>query len=65
MRARQIERWNQDIEEAAAHLQRMQLQRKKQYDQLKNLIKEISKVKELILLHDTKLESSHSKKLNF
>ena len=64
MRARQIERWDQDIEEAAAHLQRMQLQRKKQYDQLKNLIKEILKVKDLILLHDTKLES-YSKKLNF
>ena len=65
MRARQIECQNQDIEEAVTHLQRMWLQKKKQYDQLKNLIKEILKVKDLILLHDTKLESSHSKKLNF
>ena len=35
------------------------------YDQTKRLISETSNIENLVLLHDTKLESSHSAKLNF
>jgi len=59
MRARQIERRNQDIEEARAHLQRMRIQGKEYYDRMKRLVKETPKVGDLVLLHDTEREKSY------
>src|SRR5436190_6752153 len=65
MRARQIERRDEDIEEAVAHLQRMREQGKEQYDRMRAVIKELPKKGDLVLLHNSKLETSHSKKLKF
>ena len=59
MRARQIERRDQDIEEAIAHLRRMRLQGKEYFNQTKNIIQEIPKKDDLILLYDMKKEKSH------
>ena len=65
MRARQIECCDKNMDKARAHLQQMRMQDKKYYDQTKRLISETSNIGNLVLLHDTKLESSHSAKLNF
>ena len=67
MRARQIERRDQDIEEAIAHLRRMRLQGKEYFDRTKNIVQETPKKDDLVLLYDTKKEKSHStsKKLKY
>ena len=67
MRARQIERRDEDIEEAVAHLRRMRLQGKEYFDQTKNIVRETPKKGDLVLLYDTKKEKSHSiiKKLKY
>ena len=58
MRARQIERRDQDIEEARAHLQRMREQGKEQYERAKEITRKNPKKGDLVLLHDTKLKTS-------
>jgi len=65
MRARQIERRDEDIEEAMAHLQRMRIQGKEQYDRMRDLTKDPPKKEDLVLLHNSKLNTSYSAKLKF
>jgi len=60
MRARQIEKRDEDIEEACAHLLRIRLQGKEYYDQTKNIVSETPKEGDLVLLHDTQDVTSYS-----
>ena len=46
-------------------MQHLKITEKKHYNQIKNLIKQIFKKKDLILLHDSKFKMSHSVKLKF
>jgi len=52
MQAQQIKKHNENIKKTCAHLWQMRLQEKKYYNQTKNIVNEISKKKDLILLHD-------------
>lgn len=60
IQARQIERRDADIEEAKERLQRMRMQGKEYFDQHRKLISQPPEVGDLVLLHDTKLETSYS-----
>ena len=65
MRACQMKCWDENIEEAKAHMQCLKMTEKECYDQIKNLVKQTLKKEDLILLHDNKLKMSHSVKLKF
>ncbi len=60
-----MEHQDEDIKEAKARMQQMRTAEKEQYDQVKNLIKEPPKKGDLVLLHNSKLKTSHSAKLKF
>jgi len=65
MRAQQIERRDEDIEEARAHLQRMREKGKERHDWTKQLISDPAKEGDLVLLHDSALKTNLSRKLRF
>ena len=52
MQAQQIEKHDKNIKKTCAHLQQMRLQEKKYYDQIKNIINEILKKSNFVLLYD-------------
>ena len=52
MWAQQIEKCDENIKETCAHLWWMRLQEKKYYNQIKNIVSEILKKNDFILLHD-------------
>ena len=56
---------NTNIEEIKACMQHLKTAEKKYYNQIKNLIKQTFKKKDLILFHDNKFKTSHSIKLKF
>lgn len=64
MRARQLQRRDEDLEEAVLHLQRMQLEGKKRHDE-KHGIREELAMGSIVLLHDTRREKDMSQKLAF
>lgn len=66
MRARQIQRRDEDLEEAALYLQRSRLQGKDTFDESHKVRPEDDLSEgDMILLHDTKLDNQHSAKLSF
>ena len=65
MRARQLERRDEDLEEAAYHLQRIRMGNKELFDETRVLVREPPEIGDLVLLHDTKLKTSHSAKLRY
>ena len=57
MRARQIQRRDEDLEEATYHLQRMRMEGKEDFDDSHRIrTKELEKG-DLVLLHDTKRDA--------
>ena len=67
MRARVLERREEDLEEARCHLRRMREANKERYDLTNRVRGERVKVGTLVLLHrhDTDVDMSRSKKLDF
>ena len=65
MRARQIQRRDEDMEETALFLQRQRMEGKETFDTLNNLRSIELTEGQLILLHDTKLDNQHTGKLTF
>ena len=65
MRARQIQRRDEDMTETALYLQRMRMAGKELFDNERQLKKNELKAEDLILLHDTKLDNNHTGKLLF
>ena len=65
MRARQIQRRDEDMEETALFLQRQRMEGKETLDTLNNLRSIELTEGQLILLHDTKLDNQHTGKLTF
>ena len=57
MRARQLQRRDEDIEEAALYLRRSREQDKEEFDARKRLLTKGLNVGDLVLLHDTKLNA--------
>lgn len=64
MRARQLQRRDEDLEEAVLHLQRMRLEGKERHDE-KHTTREELAIGNIALLHDTKREKDMSQKLAF
>ena len=65
MRARQLQRRDEDLEEATLYLQQMCLEGKEQHD-LKHGIREKElAVGSIVLLHDTRRKKDMSRKLSF
>ena len=65
MRARQLQRRDEDLQEAALYLRRSREQGKDNFDSQKRLrVKELN-VRDLVLLHDTKLKYQYSHKLDY
>jgi hypothetical protein len=65
MRARQIERRDADMAEAALRLRRLRERNKDLFDERHNLRQSDLDLGKLVLLHDTKLEPDYSAKLSF
>ncbi|OJD10440.1 hypothetical protein ACJ73_09791, partial [Blastomyces percursus] len=65
MRIRQLEKRDEDLEEAAYHLRREREKNRDLFDETKRLVREPLQIGDLVLLHDTKIEKSYSVKLNF
>ena len=63
MRARQIQRRDEDLEEAALFLQRMREQGKEIFDETKSIREHPIVPGMMVLLHDTKLDNNHTGKL--
>ena len=65
MRARQLQRRDEDLEEAALHLRRMRKQSKELFDDKHQLRKILLSADDLMLKHDIKLDNRHDLKLAF
>ena len=65
LRARQLERRDEDLKEAALHLRRMREQNKELFDDKHQLRRIPLDVGDLMLRHDTKLDNRHDLKLAF
>ena len=65
MRARQLQRRDQDLEEAVLHLQRMRLEGKERHDEKHGIRNEELAIGSIVLLHDTRREKDMSQKLAF
>ena len=65
MRARQLQRRDEDLEEATLHLQRMRLKGKERHDDKHDICVEELTVGQVVLLHDTRREKDMSRKLAF
>ncbi len=65
MRARQLQRRDEDVEEATLHLQRICLERKEWHDLKHGIRKKELAVGSIVLLYDTRREKSMSRKLAF
>ena len=65
MRARQLQRRDEDLEEATLHLQRMRLEGKERHDDKHSIRVEELTVGQIVLLHDTRREKDMSRKLSF
>ena len=65
MRVHQIERYDENIEEAITHLQQIHIQEKKQYNRIRDLTKDSLKKEDLVLLYNSKLNILYSVKLKF
>ena len=65
MRVRQLQRRDEDLQEAALYLRRLREQGKDNFNSQKHLrVKELN-VGDLVLLHDTKLKYQYSHKLDY
>lgn len=56
MRARQLQRRDEDLEEAVLHLQRMRLEGKERHDEKHGIRNEELAIESVVLLHDTRRE---------
>ena len=65
MRARQLQRRDDDLEEATLHLQRMQLEGKERHDEKHGIRHEELAPGDIVLLHDTRRKKNMSRKLAF
>ena len=65
MRARQLQRRDEDLEEATLHLQRMRLEGKERHDLKYGIREEELAIGSIVLLHDTRREKDMSRKLAF
>ena len=65
MRARQLQRRDEDLEEATLHLQRMRLEGKERHDLKHGIREEELSIGSIILLHDTRREKDMFRKLSF
>ena len=65
LRARQIQRRDEDIEEAALYLQRKRMEGKDNFDLDHRIREKDFSVNDMVLLHDTKRENIHTGKLEF
>lgn len=65
MQARQLQRQDEDLEEAALYLRRSREQGKEEFDPRRRLQSKDSNTGDLVLLHNTKLEYQFSHKLDF
>ena len=65
MRARQLQRRDEDLEEATLHLQRMRLEGKEWHDLKYGIRDEELAVGIIVLLHDTRREKDMSRTLSF
>ena len=65
MRVRQLQRRDDDLEEAALHLQRMRLEGKERHDEKHGIRNEELALGDIVLLHDTRREKDMSRKLAF
>lgn len=65
MRARQLQRRDEDLEEATLHLQCMRLEGKERHDLKHGIREEELAVGSIVLLHDTRREKDMSRKLSF
>ena len=65
MKTHQMKHQDKNIEEVKACMQCLKTAEKEHYNQVKNLVKQTFKEKDLIFLHNSKLKTSHSVKLKF
>lgn len=65
MRARQLQRWDEDLEEAILHLQCMRLKRKEWHDLRYGIRNKELAIRDIVLLHNTRHEKDMSRKLFF
>ena len=65
MHARQLERCDENLEEAAYHFQKIQISNKKLFDETQVLMRESPEIENLVLLHNTKLKMSYFAKLHY
>ena len=65
MRARQLQRRDEDLEEAVHHLQRIRQERKEQHDEKHGIQQEELAMGSIVLLHDTRRKKDMSQKLAF
>jgi hypothetical protein len=63
MRARKIQRRDENLEEAALFLQKCRMKKKDNFDVIKQIRSKSLKHKMTVLLHDTKLNNMHTEKL--
>lgn len=63
MRAHQLQRQDEDVEEATLHLQRMCLEEKEPHDDRHSIRVKVLTVGKIVLLHDTRREKDMSRKL--
>ena len=65
IRARQLQRRDEDLEEAVHQLQRMRQERKERHDEKHGIRQEELAMGSIVLLHDTRREKDMSQKLAF
>ena len=65
IRARKLQRRDEDLEEAVLHLQCMRFERKERHDKKHGICNEEQAIGSVVLLHDTKREKAMSRKLAF
>jgi hypothetical protein len=63
MRARQIQRRNENLEEATLFLQKCRMKKKNNFDVIKQIRSKSLKREMTVLLHDIKLNNMHTEKL--
>ena len=65
LRARQIQRRDEDLEEAAMHLQRVRTEAKDLFDENHRTRTEDLREADMVMLHDTRLDNQHFERLAF
>lgn len=65
MRARQLQRRDEDLEEATLHLRRMRLEGKEWHDLKYGIRDKELEIGTIVILHDTRREEDMSRKLSF